>query len=59
MTPKRIDSTKPTFIFLHLPLGPFAEPDLPEGWIFAGDLLAESRIESAWLAGRRAVSGLL
>jgi len=33
--------------------------DLPEGWIFAGDLLAESRIESAWLAGRRAVSGVL
>jgi predicted NAD/FAD-dependent oxidoreductase len=33
--------------------------DLPEGWIFAGDLLTESRIESAWLAGRRAVSGLL
>jgi hypothetical protein len=32
---------------------------LPKGWIFAGDLLAESRIESAWLAGRQAVSGLL
>ena len=36
-----------------------AAGDLPEGWIFAGDLLAESRVESAWLAGRRAVSGLV
>jgi predicted NAD/FAD-dependent oxidoreductase len=29
---------------------------LPEGWVFAGDLLEVSRVESAWLAGRRAVS---
>jgi hypothetical protein len=27
-------------------------PDLPEGWFFAGDALAGSRVESAWLAGR-------
>jgi renalase len=32
---------------------------LPEGWIFAGDLLEASRVESAWLAGRRAVAGWL
>ena len=28
-------------------------PELPEGWHFAGDLITESRVESAWLAGRR------
>jgi renalase len=33
-------------------------PPMPEGWIFAGDLLETSRVESAWLAGRRAVSEL-
>ncbi len=27
-------------------------PDLPEGWFYAGDALAGSRVESAWLAGR-------
>lgn len=32
---------------------------LPTGWIFAGDLLGTSRIESAWLAGRNAVAELL
>lgn len=32
---------------------------LPDGWVFAGDLLEASRVESAWLAGRRAVSGLV
>jgi predicted NAD/FAD-dependent oxidoreductase len=36
-------------------------PVLPEGWHFAGDLLTESRVESAWLAGceaaRRILSG--
>jgi predicted NAD/FAD-dependent oxidoreductase len=26
-------------------------PALPEGWHFAGDLLTESRVESAWLSG--------
>jgi renalase len=34
-------------------------PPMPEGWIFAGDLLETSRVESAWLAGRRAVAGLV
>lgn len=33
-------------------------PALPAGWTFAGDLLAESRIESAWMAGFRAVAAL-
>jgi predicted NAD/FAD-dependent oxidoreductase len=33
-----------------------ALPALPDGWVFAGDLLEASRVESAWLAGRRAVS---
>lgn len=36
-------------------------PTLPEGWYFAGDLLTESRVEGAWLAGcevaRRILSG--
>ena len=32
---------------------------LPDGWIFAGDLLETSRVESAWLAGRRAVAGMV
>jgi predicted NAD/FAD-dependent oxidoreductase len=32
---------------------------LPDGWIFAGDLLESSRVESAWLAGRKAVAGIL
>lgn len=36
-----------------------ALPVLPEGWVFAGDLLEASRVESAWLAGRRAVAGWL
>lgn len=31
-------------------------PDLPAGWVFAGDLLKTSRIESAWLADRNAVA---
>ncbi len=31
-------------------------PGLPDGWVFAGDLLEASRVESAWVAGRRAVS---
>lgn len=26
-------------------------PPMPEGWHFAGDLLTESRVEGAWLAG--------
>lgn len=32
---------------------------LPDGWVFAGDLLESSRVESAWLAGRKAVAGIL
>lgn len=32
---------------------------LPAHWIFAGDLLSASRVESAWLAGRDAVAHLL
>jgi len=31
---------------------PLEVPELPEGWFFAGDALTESRVESAWLAGR-------
>jgi len=31
---------------------PLSVPELPEGWFFAGDALSESRVESAWLAGR-------
>jgi predicted NAD/FAD-dependent oxidoreductase len=31
-------------------------PELPDRWVFAGDLLEASRVESAWLAGRKAVS---
>jgi len=31
---------------------PVPIPTLPEGWHFAGDLLTESRLESAWLSGR-------
>jgi len=27
-------------------------PELPPGWFFAGDALKESRVESAWVAGR-------
>lgn len=34
-------------------------PALPEGWRFAGDLLAESRVEAAWLAGRGAARRIL
>lgn len=34
-------------------------PPLPEGWYFAGDSLAESRVESAWLAGRAAAARIL
>lgn len=34
-------------------------PALPEGWHFAGDLLTESRVESAWLAGREAARQIL
>lgn len=34
-------------------------PALPEGWHFAGDLLTESRIESAWLAGRAVAKRIL
>jgi predicted NAD/FAD-dependent oxidoreductase len=34
-------------------------PALPEGWHFAGDLLAESRVESAWLAGRAVAARIL
>ena len=34
-------------------------PPLPEGWFFAGDLLAESRVEGAWLAGRGAARRIL
>lgn len=34
-------------------------PALPEAWHFAGDLLAESRVESAWLAGRAAAVRIL
>lgn len=37
-------------------------PIMPEGWHFAGDLLTESRVEGAWLAGcevaRRILSGV-
>ncbi len=32
---------------------------LPAHWIFAGDLLGASRVESAWIAGRDAVAHLL
>jgi len=32
---------------------------LPEGWYFAGDLLTESRVESAWLAGRAVATRIL
>lgn len=32
---------------------------LPEGWHFAGDLLTESRVESAWLAGRTVAARIL
>lgn len=36
-------------------------PTMPEGWHFAGDLLTESRVEGAWLAGcevaRRILAG--
>ena len=34
-------------------------PALPEGWHFAGDLLTESRVESAWLAGRKVAARIL
>jgi predicted NAD/FAD-dependent oxidoreductase len=34
-------------------------PALPAGWHFAGDLLAESRVESAWLAGRASAARIL
>lgn len=34
-------------------------PALPEGWHFAGDLLTESRVESAWLAGREVAARIL
>lgn len=34
-------------------------PALPEGWHFAGDLITESRVESAWLAGRVVASRIL
>jgi predicted NAD/FAD-dependent oxidoreductase len=34
-------------------------PELPEGWQFAGDLLTESRVESAWLAGREVAARIL
>jgi predicted NAD/FAD-dependent oxidoreductase len=34
-------------------------PTLPEGWYFAGDLLTESRVESAWMAGREAARQIL
>lgn len=34
-------------------------PALPEGWHFAGDLLVESRVEAAWLAGRGAARRVL
>jgi renalase len=36
-----------------------APTGLPTRWIFAGDLLTESRVESAWIAGRDAVASLL
>lgn len=38
---------------------PTAVPQLPEGWIFAGDAAAESRLESAWHAGREAARRLI
>ena len=34
-------------------------PALPDGWHFAGDLLTESRVESAWLAGREVAARIL
>ena len=34
-------------------------PALPDGWHFAGDLLTESRVESAWLAGRAVAARIL
>jgi predicted NAD/FAD-dependent oxidoreductase len=34
-------------------------PALPAGWHFAGDLLAESRVESSWLAGRASAARIL
>ena len=34
-------------------------PALPAGWHFAGDLLTESRVESAWLAGRAVAARIL
>jgi len=34
-------------------------PALPPGWFFVGDLLTESRVESAWLAGREAALQIL
>ena len=34
-------------------------PALLEGWHFAGDLLTESRVESAWLAGRAVAARIL
>lgn len=39
--------------------GKIEPPPLPEGWYFAGDLLAESRVESAWLAGRAVAERIL
>ena len=36
-----------------------APSGLPSDWIFAGDLLSASRVESAWIAGRNAVAHLL
>ena len=38
---------------------PAPVPQLPDGWIFAGDALGESRLESAWNAGREAARHLI
>jgi renalase len=37
----------------------FQIPTLPPGWHFTGDLLTDSRIESAWMAGRQTGQKLL
>ncbi len=38
---------------------PTPVPELPEGWIFAGDAAGESRLESAWQAGCEAARILM
>ena len=40
-------------------IGPILEPKLPSNWLLAGDSLCESRVESAWLNGRKIAHQLL